>query len=310
MAFITPFNADIPVVQTNILPGNVIVSGTLGVAGLATFSAGITGTGTTGTLTAGTGILGTANTWTAVQTFGNNISIGGATFNVTTLAAGALIYYNGTNWLNLAIGTTGQVLTVVSGEPAWAASTGAVSSVSNSDGTLTISPTTGAVVASLALAHANTWTGLQTFGNEISLGGAQLNVSGLASGQVLQYNGTNWVNVSVSSLKNLATTGTSGIAVLTTATTVLTSTPATNTLLEIRIYLVSTAATTITCTMTYTDPVNGATTLTIAAAGTAIAIGVTTLQPFMINAATTAAVVITATGAATGITAYATYAYS
>jgi hypothetical protein len=38
-----------------------------------------------------------------------------------------------------------------------------VSSVSNSDGTLTISPTTGAVVASLALGHANTWTATQTF---------------------------------------------------------------------------------------------------------------------------------------------------
>lgn len=34
--------------------------------------------------------------------------------------------------------------------------------VSNSDSTLTISPTTGAVVASLNLTHANTWTGLQT----------------------------------------------------------------------------------------------------------------------------------------------------
>jgi hypothetical protein len=41
---------------------------------------------------------------------------------------------------------------------------GGASSVSNSDGTLTISPTTGAVVASLALGHANTWTGTQTFG--------------------------------------------------------------------------------------------------------------------------------------------------
>jgi hypothetical protein len=41
---------------------------------------------------------------------------------------------------------------------------GGVSSVSNSDGTLTVSPTTGAVVASLALGHANTWTGTQTFG--------------------------------------------------------------------------------------------------------------------------------------------------
>jgi hypothetical protein len=34
--------------------------------------------------------------------------------------------------------------------------------VSNSDGTLTISPTTGAVVASINLTHANTWTGVQT----------------------------------------------------------------------------------------------------------------------------------------------------
>lgn len=39
---------------------------------------------------------------------------------------------------------------------------GGVTSVSNSDGTLTISPTTGAVIASLNLAHANTWTGKQT----------------------------------------------------------------------------------------------------------------------------------------------------
>lgn len=40
---------------------------------------------------------------------------------------------------------------------------GAVSSVSNSDGTLTISPTTGAVVASLNLNSANTWLATQTF---------------------------------------------------------------------------------------------------------------------------------------------------
>ncbi len=41
----------------------------------------------------------------------------------------------------------------------WA--TGNVTSVSNSDGTLTISPTNGDVVASLALGHANTWTAAQ-----------------------------------------------------------------------------------------------------------------------------------------------------
>jgi len=40
-----------------------------------------------------------------------------------------------------------------------------VSSVANNDGTLTISPTTGAVIASLNLGNANSWTGTQTFTN-------------------------------------------------------------------------------------------------------------------------------------------------
>lgn len=42
------------------------------------------------------------------------------------------------------------------------AAPGGVTDVSNSDGTLTISPTTGSVVASLALGHANSWTAAQT----------------------------------------------------------------------------------------------------------------------------------------------------
>lgn len=48
---------------------------------------------------------------------------------------------------------------------------GAVTSVSNSDGTLTVTPTTGSVVASLALAHPNTWTGEQTFNTPIDMAG-------------------------------------------------------------------------------------------------------------------------------------------
>ncbi len=43
--------------------------------------------------------------------------------------------------------------------------TGVVTSVSNIDGTLTITPTTGSVIASLNLGNNNTWTGLQTFNN-------------------------------------------------------------------------------------------------------------------------------------------------
>lgn len=69
---------------------------------------------------------------------------------------------------------------------------GAVSSVSNSDGTLTISPTTGAVVASIALGHANTWSGQQTFvapilGTPASGNGSNLtalNATQLTSGTV------------------------------------------------------------------------------------------------------------------------------
>jgi len=62
---------------------------------------------------------------------------------------------------------------------------------------------------------ANSWSALQTFGNNISLGGAQLNMSALASGNLISYNGTNWVNVATSSL-NLSiplasTTGILGI---------------------------------------------------------------------------------------------------
>ena len=38
------------------------------------------------------------------------------------------------------------------------------------------------------------WAAVQTFGNNINFGGKQLNVSSLASGDNLQYNGTNWIN--------------------------------------------------------------------------------------------------------------------
>lgn len=56
-----------------------------------------------------------------------------------------------------------------------------VSSLTNSDGTLTISPTTGAAVASLALGHANTFTATQTFPNG-SLTNAELANSSLTLG--------------------------------------------------------------------------------------------------------------------------------
>jgi hypothetical protein len=117
----------------------------------AAFNPPITGTGggTVTSITAGAGLTATPNpiidSGTISALFQSLTTTG--TSGPATLAAGVL---------NI---------------PQYSGGSGAVSSVANSDGTLTISPTTGSVIASLALGHANTWTALQTFGTDISIGG-------------------------------------------------------------------------------------------------------------------------------------------
>ena len=153
--------------------------------------------------------LANANTWSALQTFGNNISIGGAQFNIATLTTGNFLYYNGTNWINV-IPITGTTLTETSGQLAlnlanantWTATqTFPANSIPVSatelavNTTLTLSTNT----LSINLANANTWTALQTFGNNISIGGAQFNIATLTVGNFLYYNGTNWINQSLAS---------------------------------------------------------------------------------------------------------------
>lgn len=69
--------------------------------------------------------------------------------------------FSGTGGINIASGCYAINGTCIGG------GSGAVSSVSNADGSLTISPTTGAVVASLNLTNANTWSGTQTFNNVV-----------------------------------------------------------------------------------------------------------------------------------------------
>lgn len=71
-------------------------------------------------------------------------------------------------------------------------------SVSNSDGTLTISPTTGSVVAGLNLAHANTWSAKQTFAGHIVVDGYEIHPANATSGQALVYNGSFYVPQTVS----------------------------------------------------------------------------------------------------------------
>lgn len=82
------------------------------------------------------------------------------TATATTTGTLYLFEFNGTNW------------TLVPSQP------GIISSVSNADGSLTVTPTTGAVVASLNPAHSNTWTAAQTN----STAGAASTPSALYSG--------------------------------------------------------------------------------------------------------------------------------
>jgi hypothetical protein len=93
----------------------------------------------------------------------------GGTNNALTASNGGIVYSDASK-LNILAGTVTASQCLLSGSnaaPTWGSCSGAaaVSSVSNSDGTLTISPTTGSVIASLALGHANTWTAAQTFTN-------------------------------------------------------------------------------------------------------------------------------------------------
>jgi hypothetical protein len=130
--------------------------------------------------------LGHSNTWTAAQAFAGltatsitDSGITGLTQCVQANSAGVL---SGTG---SACGSGGG---------------GAVSSVTNSDGTLTISPTTGAVVASLALGHANIWSANQTFS-------ATVIYSGVASGTQVACLG---IDASNNVVRNAAACGAGG----------------------------------------------------------------------------------------------------
>jgi hypothetical protein len=103
----------------------------------------------------------------------------------------------GTNTTQLA--TTAFVL----GQGFVTSATAPVTSVGNSDGTLTISPTTGAVVASLALGHANTWTAQQTFQAPTSGKAAAFKAAASTPGNI-----TEWQNSSGTALGFVSGDGT------------------------------------------------------------------------------------------------------
>jgi hypothetical protein len=101
-----------------------------------------------------TGLTVTGSTYLA--TTGGNVGIG-TTTPAQSLSVNGKIY-SGTGGFQF---PDGSLQTTAS-----ASGVAGVASIANSDGTLTISPTTGTAVASLALGHANTWTGQQTFNTQ------------------------------------------------------------------------------------------------------------------------------------------------
>ena len=144
------------------------------------------------TLTFGsTGLTPSTATAGAITVAGTLVSGNGGT-GFSTYATGDLIYASGTNTLaKLTAGSNGFVLTLASGVPTWAASSGGVSSFSA--GTTGLTPSTvstGAIVLGGILAVANGGTGTAT---PSIVAGTNITVSG------------SWPNQTINSASGLGT---------------------------------------------------------------------------------------------------------
>jgi hypothetical protein len=137
--------------------------------------------------------------------------------NIAGEAQGDVLYFNGTNWVRLAPGTSGQFLKTfgVGADPAWA-----TASVAPPTGTGFVHITAGsqdaaaklvedadvataaAIAVSKLAAGANTNVLTTTAGVPVWAAPAlptDLNISGQAQGDILYFNGTNWVRLAAGS---------------------------------------------------------------------------------------------------------------
>ena len=110
-----------------------------------------------------------------VPTFNQNTtgSAGGLT-GCSTSTAGSICYWSGSAWTVFAGNSSGSnfLQENASGVPSWAAGGGG-DSITSPNSTLSVGGTSSATTLDINLAHANTWTAIQTFGTDISIGGIQ-----------------------------------------------------------------------------------------------------------------------------------------
>lgn len=204
---------------------------------------GVSGAWTTGTCgsgssyTAGSGLtltgsafslnVGHANSWSSLQTFGNDISVGGATFNIGTFATNDLLQYNGTNIVNIQPSTlgflTGNQTITLSGDASGSGTTGITVDVTQLHGnTLTTNDwckTDGTIITCTVTPITN--TNQLTNGAGFITGNQTITLTGDTTGSGTTsistttgaLNGTSLAGLSTGILKNTTSTGIPSIAV-------------------------------------------------------------------------------------------------
>lgn len=145
---------------------------------------------------------GTATFFAGSDTVAGKLLANGGTNASLTASNGGIVYSSAAALAILAgTATSGQcLLSGASAAPSWQPCPGGgVTSVSNTDGTLSVTPITGAAVASLNLANPNTWTAAQSFNsgtlkiNGATSGATTVNASATGGGTATFFSGTDTI---------------------------------------------------------------------------------------------------------------------
>jgi len=210
------FNALSPITATgDLIIGNGVNSATrlaIGTSGYVLTSNGTTASwqastgGVTSFQTSLSGLTPSTATTGAVTLAGTLGATSGGT-GFSTYATGDLLYASATNTLSkLAAGTNGYVLTLASGVPTWAASTGGVTSFSaGTTGLTPSSATTGAITLAGTLVVGNGGTGVATLSG-LAYGNGTSAFTAATAAQVVSVIGTTAVT-NATNATNVATTG-------------------------------------------------------------------------------------------------------